>query len=86
MAANEFGDTSTILDLACQFFECHPDQELYAAVLDASAAKLHEFLDRYRNFAATSPLTAPRLEPGTLRPYLRTDRTLHGGTGGPPWA
>src|SRR5712691_7665534 len=68
-------DHPTILGLACDFFKSSPDQELYEAVRNASPTQLQEFLECYRVFGSQGRLKAPLLEPGMLRPYLRTDRT-----------
>lgn len=70
-----------MLELACNYFGCSPDQELYAAVRDASPATLSDFREAYHDFASRTRLKALALQPGMLRPYLRTE----GRAGFQPW-
>ena len=78
-------DNSTpknILDLACGFFSCDPDQALYQAVQRSSTETLRKFREAYRAFAEEERIEVPDLKKGELRPYIASPH-WNGIT--PPW-
>jgi hypothetical protein len=64
---------TTVLEVACKFFETSADEDLYVAVDKASPKKLTAFLECYRDIGCKGVLDPPQLESNTLRPYLISD-------------
>ena len=47
-------EATTTLELACNYFGCSPNDELYAAIEHATSAKLSDFHEAYQDFATAA--------------------------------
>jgi hypothetical protein len=71
-----------IIRLACDFFGCQPDSDLFDAFRKANDESLTDLLQQYRAHASGERLSAPDLANGELRPYLPTAETMTSHTMG----
>jgi hypothetical protein len=67
-------NSKNFLDIASEFFDCGPDQDLYIAIRDCPVTKLWEFQEAYRVSIVSGMLQVPSLKEGELRPYVASPK------------